>query len=85
MSHLRRDTWNSPPERLSDAFRLTKTKGDAVSTAVCEVWLHPFGWKLRLRVDGHGLMMTSVVRAAPEMLERSNTWKAAMAEKGWTQ
>jgi hypothetical protein len=24
MRHVQRDTWNGPPERLSDAFRLTK-------------------------------------------------------------
>jgi hypothetical protein len=81
MSHVQRDTWNGPPERLSDAFRLTKPKGDGAMTAVCEDWSHPFGWELRLTVDGHGLMMTSVVRSAGEMLSTSDQWRAAMIEK----
>jgi hypothetical protein len=82
MSHVQRDTWNGSPEHLSDAFRMTKPKGEAVSTAVCEVWSHPFGCELRLTVDGHGLMMTSVVRSAPDMVETSERWQAALTEKG---
>jgi hypothetical protein len=39
---------------------------------------------LRLQIDGHGLMMSSLVRSAPEMLETIDTWRAAMLEKGWT-
>ena len=34
---LQRAIWNGPPERLSDAFRLTKQKSDSTLTAVCEV------------------------------------------------
>jgi len=69
MSHLQRSIWNGPPERLSDAFHLTKQKGERAATAVCEVWSHPFGWELRLKVDGRGLQMSSVVKSAGEMIE----------------
>jgi hypothetical protein len=51
----RREFWNGDPERLPDGFTVTKTKGDHVLTAVCEVWTHPLGWELRLQVDREGL------------------------------
>ena len=30
------------------------------------MWSHPFGWELRLEVDGRGLQMSSVVRSYQE-------------------
>jgi hypothetical protein len=82
--HVQREFWNGPPERLPDPFRMTKQKGDRALSAVCETWSHPFGWELRLEIDGHGLQMSSVVRSAEEMLTTADTWKAAMLEKGWS-
>src|SRR5688572_16282037 len=35
-----REFWNGPPERLREAFRMTKQKGDRTFAAVCEVWSH---------------------------------------------
>jgi hypothetical protein len=75
--------WNSDPERLPDGFTVTKTKADQILKAVCEVWTHPFGWELRLMIDGHGLQMSSVARSGGEMLSRVEQWHAAMREKGW--
>jgi hypothetical protein len=49
-----RPYWNGDPERLSDAFKLTKQKGDRTVTAVCEVWSHQLGWELKLMIDGYG-------------------------------
>jgi hypothetical protein len=63
---------------------MTKPKGDHTLTAACEVWTNPFGWELRLMIDGHGMQMTSVVRSAAEMLTMVEQWKAVMLEKGWT-
>lgn len=68
MQVLQREFWNGPPERLPDAFRMTKQKGDRALSAVCETWSHPFGWELRLMIDSHGLQMSCVVRSADEML-----------------
>ena len=35
----KREFWNNAePERLPDAWKMTKAKGDHVLTAVCEVW-----------------------------------------------
>jgi hypothetical protein len=86
MSYIiaKRRFWNGDPERLLDGFTLRKRKGDHAVTAVCEVWTHPFGWELRLQVDGHGLMMSSMARSGEEMLARVEEWRAAMLEKGWT-
>jgi hypothetical protein len=52
-----REFWNGDPERLPDGFTVTKPKGDQTMTAVCEVWTHPFGWELRLQINGQGLLM----------------------------
>jgi hypothetical protein len=75
----KREFWNGPPERLRDAFRLTKQKGSDLLSAVCEVWSHEFGWELRLMVEGHGLRMSWVVRSAGEMVATSDAWRAATA------
>jgi hypothetical protein len=46
---------NAQPERLPDAWRLTKVKGDHAMTAICEVWAVELGWDLRLTIDCRGL------------------------------
>ncbi len=78
-----RAIWNGDPEKLSNAFRLTKFKGERVLTATCEVWSHQFGWELRLTIDGRGLQMSSVARTPAESTARIQEWRAAMFEKGW--
>jgi hypothetical protein len=81
----KREFWNNAnPERLPDAWRMTKVKGDRTMTAVCEVWAVELGWDLRLMIDGHGVQMSSLCRSGREMVDRSDEWKAAMIEKGWT-
>ena len=55
---------NAEPERLPDAWRMTKVKGDHTMTAVCEVWAVELGWDLRLIIDRHGLQMSSLCPAA---------------------
>ena len=83
MSHLQRSSGTARRNALSDAFRVTKQKGERTATAVCEVWSHPFGWELRLEVDGRGLQMSSIVRSYAKVLETAEQWKAAMIGKGW--
>ena len=78
-----RPFWTGPPERLPDAFTLTKRKGDRTFAAVCEVWTHPFGWELRLMIDDHGLQMTNVVRSAADIEATAEGWKVAMTDAGW--
>ena len=50
--------------------------------AKCGLWM---GWDLRLMIDGHGLQLSSLCRSGQEMVERSDEWRAAMIEKGWSQ
>jgi hypothetical protein len=77
--------WNGQPERLPDAFRLTKTTGYSRLTAVCEVRTHERGLELRLVIEGQGLQVSSVARTADEMRATTDTWRHAMLEQGWTE
>ncbi len=76
--------WRSPPARVTDGFTMTKPEGVYSHVAVCEVWTNPYGWELRLTLDGHGMPTTTVVRAADEMIALVQTWRAALLEKGWS-
>lgn len=52
MQTPKRAFWNNAePERLPDAWKMTKPKGDHVLTAACEVWGVEIGWKLRLMIE----------------------------------
>jgi hypothetical protein len=62
---------------------MTKPKAGHLLSATCEVWTNPFGWELRLMVDGHGLRMASVVSSAQEMLQMVEQWQAVMRGSGW--
>jgi len=73
-----------PAQRLPQGFRLNKPTGDQAISAVCEVWSHPYGWELRMVIDGHGLLLAAVEGSVPKMLARVQKWRAAMLEKGWT-
>ncbi len=76
--------WRGQPLRLPQGFRLIKPNGDHPISAVCEVWSHHDGWELRMVIEGHGLLLSAVVRSAPKMLTRVEQWRAAMLKKGWT-
>jgi hypothetical protein len=82
--HLQRAVWNGTPERLPDAFALTKTKGETTLTGVCEVWTDKFGWEMRLMIDdGNGMLVSSVVRSPKDLRDKIAAWRSAMIEKGW--
>ena len=85
MNVPRREFWNNAqPERLADAWRLSKTKGTRTFTTVCECWIVELGWDLRLMIDGHGLRLASLCRSDREMADRAEEWQRAIIEKGWT-
>jgi hypothetical protein len=73
-----------PAQRLPQGFRLTKPNGDHAISAACEVWSHPDGWELRVVIDGHGVLLTTVEGSVPKMLARVEKWQTAMLEKGWS-
>ena len=80
---IAREVWNGHPERLPGGFVVIKPQGSRMMRAVCEIWTHPRGWELRLRIDGQGLSMVSVARSAVEMTASLEEWHLGMAEKGW--
>jgi len=80
---LQRPYWNGTPIKGGDLFTLAKQKVGTDHTAVCELWSHQLGWDLRLVVGGE-LQRSQVCRTDPEWLETSETWKAAMRERGWS-
>jgi hypothetical protein len=85
-THTQHANWHGTPERLPDGFTLTKTKGATSLTGVCEVWTHKLGWEMRLMIgDGHGMLVSSVVRSAEDLREKTRTWRSAMIEKGWRE
>ena len=84
MSDIPPPTRNGPADRLPDVFSLTKPQGNRVLTAVCELWTHPFGWELRLMVDGEGRRASSVVRSAQEIRTTADMWRSSLLEKGWS-
>jgi hypothetical protein len=83
MHYSQREFRNHSPERLRDAFRLTKPKADGGLTAVCEIWSHQFGWELRLIIDrSPPSVFGRVLRG--RNVDTATNWKAAKIEKGWT-
>ena len=83
MQAPKREFWNNAePERLPDAWRMTKAKDDHVLTAVCGVWAVEMGWDLRLMIDGHGLQMSSLCRSGRQMVHRFNEWAHGDAGEG---
>ena len=79
----KREFWNNgDPERLRDAWRLTKVKGERTLTAVCQVWAIELGWDLRVFID-EALMKSHVCRSGREMVDRAEYWRAAFEVKGW--
>ena len=80
---LQRPVWSGTPIKGSDIWTLRKAKGDTAHMAVCELWTHLFGWKLRLLVDDD-LQRSRVCRSYNEWLDAADEWKAAMLKKGWT-
>ena len=79
MQTPRRLVWNDRPERLQLVWTLHK----GCKTARCELWSHEFGWELRL-FAGNVLVQSQVVRSTEELVNTQDTWRAAMAEKVWT-
>jgi hypothetical protein len=70
------------PERILDAFRLTKPQGNETMTVRCEVWTHQNGFETRLILSADGTCMSSIWESADDMLVRTDEWKSGLAEKG---
>src|SRR3954471_13339684 len=74
----KREFWNNAePERLPDAWTLTKVKGDRTLTAVCQVWAVELGWNVRVVVEA-SIIHSSLCRSGAEMIERAEFWLGPM-------
>ena len=80
---LQRSDWFGEPAALGRAFTLHKSRCGQQLEAVCRLVSHQLGWELRLEVNGD-LQRSEVCRSTDEVLTRSEQWKAAMIEKGWS-
>jgi hypothetical protein len=78
-----RAEWTGAPERLPDAFRLTKRKRGRTLAAVCETWSHALGWEVRLTIDEHTWQARSVIASSGDMRNTVEHWRAALIRKGW--
>ena len=52
--------------------------------ARCELKAHELGWELFLVVDANDLRRSQVCRSSDELLTTSETWKAALVDRGWS-
>ena len=82
MDVLQREYWPGHAVDLGEGFRLHKHRGGHVLEAVCWLRTHPLGWELVLNVNGN-LQRTEVCRSQEEILSRTESWKAALLERGW--
>lgn len=51
--------------------------------AACEAWTHQLGWELRLVTDGGEFQRSQVCQSAVESNAVMESWRGAMADKGW--
>jgi hypothetical protein len=59
---------------------LEAAKGTRV--AFCALWNHPIGAEMRCDVDGE-MWQTKAARDLGELMNGSESWKAAFQQKGW--
>jgi hypothetical protein len=75
-----REFWNGQPEELRELFILKNARG---AEACCALWSHPFGWELRLIVNG-SLIRSQVSRVYGEVLDTSEQWRTQMQQDAWS-
>ena len=54
-------------------------------SSVCETWRHPFGWELRLLVEGRALEISNLVRSSTTRVKTIEEWRISMVERGWSE
>jgi hypothetical protein len=71
--------WTGHGVKMGELWKLTK--GNRV--AACTLFNHPIGAEVRCEVDGD-MRQTKAGRDLVALLDESDKWKQAFAEKGWT-
>ena len=69
--------------REPDAFRLHRAACGRAVEAVCEVWVEPDGWALRVVVSDTRVKWTARVTTEPARRETIEAWRVALVERGW--
>ena len=69
--------------REPDAFRLHRAACGHAVEAVCEVWIEPDGWALRVVVSDTGVKWTARVTTEQARRETVDAWRLALVERGW--
>jgi hypothetical protein len=70
-------------ETLGEGFRLYKQRCGRQLEAICYLRTHPLGWELVLTVN-ESLQRSEVCRSQDEVLDKCESWRAAMVERGWS-
>jgi hypothetical protein len=78
----RREHWTGHSVDLGGGFRLGKERNGRQLEAVCWLRTHELGWELVLNVNGN-LQRSEVSRSRDEVLDRTESWRAALAEREW--
>jgi hypothetical protein len=79
----RRGAETGDPLSEGELFRLHNGRCGRQLQATCELWTHRFGWELRLIVSDGRLARSELCRSRDAVRQVSETWKAAMVERGW--
>jgi hypothetical protein len=82
MQTLRREHWSGHSVDLGEGFRLRKDRNGRQLEAICWLRTHELGWELVLNVNGN-LQRPEVCRSRDEVLDRTESWRVAMMERGW--
>jgi hypothetical protein len=84
MSVVLRENWPGYSVNLGEGFRLRKDRDGRKLEAVCWLGTHELGWELVLNINGN-LQRSEVCRSRDEVLDRTESWRAALVERGWKQ
>lgn len=79
---MQREDWDGQPVELGEGFRLHKDRSGRQLEAICTLRTHPLGWELVLSVNG-GLHRSEVCRSNDEILDRVQSWRTALIDRGW--
>jgi hypothetical protein len=78
-----RSRWSGDVQTLGEGFRLQRFRCDRQLEAVCQLRTHPLGWGLVLSVN-ESPQRSEVCTSHDEMLDKCESWRSAMVERGWS-
>lgn len=82
MNTRRREAWPGYAVDLGEGFRVHRERAGRQLEAICWLRTHPLGWELVLSVNG-SLQRSEVCRSRDEVVDRTESWRAALLARGW--